>query len=79
MILSITPGRRQSKTPILSRNIDQKLETELSIAIWRLTGDKWQWKTLFLLIFDSSSSIVDRVFDCRCAMGIAEGATDATL
>ena len=30
------PGRRQSKTPILSRNVDQKsLETEFSIAICR--------------------------------------------
>ena len=62
----ITPGRRQSKTPILSRNVDQKsLETEFSIAICRHTGDKWQSKTLFLSIFDPRSSIVDSVFDCR--------------
>ena len=61
-----TPGRRQSKTSILSRNGDQKsIETVLTIAICRPTGDKWQSKTLFLLIFDPRSSIVDYVFDCR--------------
>ena len=26
---------------------------------------KWQLKTLFLAIFDPSSSMVNRVFDCR--------------
>ena len=63
---AITPGRRQSKTPTLSRNVDQKsLETEFSIAICRHTGNKWQSKTLFLSIFDPRSSIVDSVFDCR--------------
>ena len=37
----ITPGRRQSKTPIPSRNVDKKsIETLFSIAIWRHTGDK---------------------------------------
>ena len=37
-ILYITPGRRQSKTSILSTNIDKKsLETESSIAICRPT------------------------------------------
>ena len=52
--------------PILSRNVDQKsLETEISIAICRHTGDKWQSKTLFLSIFYPRSSIVDIVFDCR--------------
>ena len=62
----ITPGRRQSKTPILSGNIDQKsIETVFLIAICRPTGDKWQWRTLFLLIFDPHSSIVDYVFDCH--------------
>ena len=61
-----TPGRRQSKTPILSRNVDQKsIETVFSIAICRHTGDKWESKTLFLSIFDPRSSIVDNVFDCR--------------
>ena len=34
----ITPGRRQSKTPILSRNVDQKsIETVFSIVICRPT------------------------------------------
>ena len=61
-----TLGRRQSKTPKLSRNVDQKwLETEFLIAICRHTGDKWQSKTLFLSIFDPCSSIVDNIFDCR--------------
>ena len=52
--------------PILSRNVDQKsIDTMFLIAICRYTGDKWQSKTLFLLIFDPCSSIVDSVFDCR--------------
>ena len=37
----------------------------VSIAICRLTGGKWQSKTLYLVIFDSRSSIVNSVFDCR--------------
>ena len=64
--LNFTPGRRQSKTPILSRNVDQKsLETEFLNTICRQYGDKWQSKILFLSIFDTRSSIVDRVFYCR--------------
>ena len=51
----ITPGRRQSKTSILSTNVDKN----------RKTGDKWQSKTLFLAIFDPRLSIVKSVFDCR--------------
>ena len=59
------PGRRQSKTSILSTNVDQKsLETEFLIAICRPTGDKWQLKTLSS-DFDPRSSIVKSVFDCR--------------
>ena len=50
---------------ILSTNVDKKLETNFSIAICRLTGDKWQSKTLLLAIFDPRSSIVKSVFDCR--------------
>ena len=68
----ITPDRWQSKTPILSRNVDQKsIESVFSIAICRPIGDnrpigdKWQSKTLFLSIFDPRLSIVDNVFDCR--------------
>ena len=39
--------------------MDQKsLETVFSIAFCRPTGDKWPSKTLFLTIFDISSSIV---------------------
>ena len=55
--ICITQGRRQSKTLILSTNVDQKsLETDI--------GDKWQSKTLFLSIFDPRSSIVKGVFGC---------------
>ena len=58
--------QRQSKTPILSRNVDKKsIETVFSIVICRHTGDKWQSKTLFLSIFDPRSSIVESVFDSR--------------
>ena len=61
-----TPGRRQSKIPILSRYVDQKsIETVFSIAICSPIGNKWQSKTLFLLIFDPHWSNVDYVFDCR--------------
>ena len=61
-----TPGRRQLKTSILSTNVDQKsLETEFLIAICRPTGNKWQSKTLFLVIFDQRLSIVKSIFDCR--------------
>ena len=61
-----TPDRRQSKTLIVSTNVDQKsLETEFAIAICRPTGDKWQSKILFLAIFDPRSSIVKSAFDCR--------------
>ena len=49
----------------LSTNVDKKsLETEFSVAICHITGDKWQWKTLFLAIFDPHSSIIKSVFDC---------------
>ena len=51
---------------VLTWNVDQiSLETEFLIAIYRHTGDKWQSKTLFLLIFYPRSSIVHSVFDCR--------------
>ena len=42
-----------------STNADQKsIEIVFSIAICRQCGDKWQSKTLFLLIFDLRSPIV---------------------
>ena len=47
-----TPARRQSKTLILSMNVDKKsLGTEFLIAICHPTGYKSQLKTLFLVIF----------------------------
>ena len=58
--------RLQSKTLILSTNVDQRSsETEFLIAICRPTGDKWQSKTPFLVIFYPRSSIVKSVFDRR--------------
>ena len=32
------------------------------------TGDKWQSKTLFLLIFDLRSLIVKSIFNCRLSV-----------
>ena len=50
-------GRRQSKTLILSTNVDKKLPGWRQMAIEN---------TIFrLAIFDPSSSIVKSVFDCR--------------
>ena len=45
-------------------NVD-KIKTKFSIAIFRPTDKKWKSKTLFLVIFDSHSSIVKSVFDRR--------------
>ena len=60
----LTTDRRQSKTLILSTNVDQKsLQTEFSIAISRLTGHQWHSKTLFLSIFDPCASIVKSILD----------------
>ena len=56
-----TPVRRQSKTLILSTNVDQKsLETELSIAICRMAIENTVSSD-----FDPRSSIVKSVFDCH--------------
>ena len=68
----LTPDRRQSKTlyEILSTNVDQNLlDTEFSIAICRPAGDKWQSKLDTVSSdFDTRSSIVKSVFDCRLSM-----------
>ena len=51
---------------ILSTKVDKKsLETEFSVAICRPAGDKWQWKTLFLAIFDPHQLIVKSILICR--------------
>ena len=61
-----TPDRGQLKTLIISTKVDKKsLKTEFSIAICRSTGDKWQSKTLLLVILDLRSSIDKSFFDCR--------------
>ena len=58
-------GRQHSNMSIPSTNIDQKLlETEFLIAICRLTGDRWQSKTLFLAILICIRQLL-RVFDCH--------------
>ena len=57
LYLFTTPDRQQSKTLILSTNVDQKsLETEFLIA-------KRQSKTLFLVIFGPLLSIVKSIID----------------
>ena len=44
-LIVIISDRRQSKTLILSMNVDQKsLETDFFVAICRPTSDKWQSK-----------------------------------
>ena len=59
---------------ILSRNVDlRSLETEFLIAICRPSGYKSQSKKLFLVIYDSRSSIVQSVFDCCLSDMIKEG------
>ena len=61
-----TSKRRQSKTLILSTNIDlRSLEIKVLIVVCRPTGNKWQSKTLVVAISDPRSLIVKRVFDCR--------------
>ena len=68
-----TFDRRQSKTLILSTNVDlRSLKTEFLIAVCRPTGDKWLSKTLFLAICEPRSSIVQSVFDCHLSDMIKE-------
>ena len=50
MLTGNTPGRRQSKSPILSKNVDQKsLETEFSIAILATNGNQKHYFYRFLI------------------------------
>ena len=65
-LITIFAGGDGNEACVSSTDVDKKsLETELSIAICRPTGDKWQLKTLFLSIFNPPSSIVKSVFDCH--------------
>ena len=59
--------RKKEKTPDkkLSRMQRVKLTFMDQCKRFRLTGDKWQSKTLFLANFDPRSSIVQSVFDGR--------------
>ena len=68
-----TSDKRQSKTLILSTNVDlRSLELEFLIAVCRSTDDEWQSKTQFLAICDPPSLIVQSVFDCRLSDMIKE-------
>ena len=49
------------------------LETEFLIAICLATGDKWQSKTQFLVIFDPCFSIIKSFFDCRSVVKVQKG------
>ena len=63
----------QSKMSNISTNVDPgSLETELSPAVCRPIGDKWQLKTQFPAICDPHSSIVESIFDCRLSDMIKE-------
>ena len=57
-----SPGRRQSKTPILTRNVESKIDKNI---VFDCHLSQMAIKTLFLSIFDPRSSIVDSVFDWR--------------
>ena len=56
--LYITPDRRQSKTFLTIDDDRNSIETVFLIAICRQSGDKWQSKTLFPIIFDLRSAII---------------------
>ena len=59
----LTEDRRQSKTSIISTNVDQNSKKiEFLIAISHPTGNTWQSKTLVLVISDPRSSIVRKEF-----------------
>ena len=55
---TITQGRRQSQTSILSTNVEKIVRN-------RVFDCQMKSKTLFLTIFDPRSSIVKSVFDCH--------------
>ena len=62
----ITTDRWQSKTLLtIDKHILKLLETVFAIAICRQSGYKWQWKTLFLTIFDLPFIDIINVFYCR--------------
>ena len=50
---------------IIGERRSKYLEPEFSIANRGPNGDKWQFKTLFLSVFDPRLSIVKSVFDCH--------------
>ena len=52
-------------TYIIGERRPKYLEPEFSIANRGPNGDKWQFKTLFLSVFDPRLSIVKSVFDCH--------------
>ena len=52
-------------TYIIGERRSKYLEPEFSLANRGPNGDKWQFKTLFLSVFDPRLSIVKSVFDCH--------------
>ena len=65
----ITPDRQQSET--LINTIDERrskiVRNRVFVAICRLTGDKWQSKTLFLAILILVRQLLS-VFDCSLSV-----------
>ena len=62
---TLTSDRRQSSHYLQLKNKDQKsLETVVSNAICRQSGDKWQSKTLFLMILSTFLDSIN-IFNCR--------------
>ena len=60
----------QSKTfNAIDKCRSKLLETEFTIAICSPIGDKWQSKTLFLVMCELRSSLVKSVFNC-CLSGV---------
>ena len=52
-------------TYIIGEQRSKYLEPAFSIANRGPNGDKWQFKTLFLSVFDPRLSIVKSVLDCH--------------
>ena len=60
-IMEFTPDRRQSKSLILSANVEQNSLNRVFLLSFAASHSK----TLFLAIFDLRSSIVKDAFDFR--------------
>ena len=77
-----TPGRRQSKTPILSRNLNRLIQCFRLPFVAKIVRNRVfdchlspHWRQMAIentisIDFDPRSSIIDSVFDCRLS-GVA--------